>query len=209
MLARGGTRQRGHRGPTRTRARKTLPRPHDRDRQTRKNVHCPARHVAASLIAIRGCGSLTAAKIVGETAAINRFWHKNAYARHNGTAPPPVWTSNRARHRAQAQRRPLALALTFPPPLNGDGGSRSPQRPQRPSQTSSTGPAQTRRTSYSGSGNGRGLSSGRRLASRLGGDSAGCVSAANTPSSVAARDQSCELILVDCFALDQDLRDPV
>src|SRR5262249_11908238 len=49
---------------------------------------------APSLLAISGCGSLTAAKILGETAGVERFKSKDAYARHNGTAPLPVWSSN-------------------------------------------------------------------------------------------------------------------
>jgi transposase len=55
--------------------------------------------LAPSLLAAVGCGPLTAAKIVGETAGIARFKSKDAYARHNGTAPLPVWSSNKARHR--------------------------------------------------------------------------------------------------------------
>jgi transposase len=55
--------------------------------------------MAPALIAIPGCGALTAAKILGETAGIERFKSKDAYARHNGTAPMPVWSSNNARHR--------------------------------------------------------------------------------------------------------------
>ena len=96
--------------------------------------------VAPSLVAIRGCGSLTAAKIVGETAGVSRFRHKDAYARHNGTAPLPVWSSNRARHRlsrsgnrqlnAALHRIALTQARCHPPAqemiarrrANGDGG---------------------------------------------------------------------------------------
>ena len=55
--------------------------------------------MAPALIAIPGCGILTAAKILGETAGVERFKSKDAYARHNGTAPMPVWSSNNARHR--------------------------------------------------------------------------------------------------------------
>jgi len=46
--------------------------------------------LAPALIAIPGCGPLTAAKIVGETAGVDRFRSKDAYARHNGTAPVPA-----------------------------------------------------------------------------------------------------------------------
>ncbi len=55
--------------------------------------------LAPALIAVPGCGALTAAKILGETAGADRLRSKDAYARHNGTAPLPVWSSNRARHR--------------------------------------------------------------------------------------------------------------
>jgi len=55
--------------------------------------------LAPSLVGICGCGPLTAAKIPGETADVRRFRSNDAYARHNGTAPLPVWSSNRARHR--------------------------------------------------------------------------------------------------------------
>ena len=44
-----------------------------------------------SLLDISGCGALTAAKIIGETAGAGRFRSKSAYARWNGTAPIPVW----------------------------------------------------------------------------------------------------------------------
>jgi len=55
------------------------------------------KHLAPSLLAICGCGPLTAAKILGETAGVDRFRSKHAYARHTGTAPLPVWSSNRTR----------------------------------------------------------------------------------------------------------------
>ena len=38
---------------------------------------------------------LTAAKIVAEAAGPDRFKSKDAYARHNGTTPLPVWSGNR------------------------------------------------------------------------------------------------------------------
>ncbi|WP_205857808.1 transposase, partial [Phytoactinopolyspora endophytica] len=58
------------------------------------------------------CGPITAAKIVGETAGVDRFRSKDAFARHNGTAPLPVWSSNRARHRlSRTGNRQLNAAL--------------------------------------------------------------------------------------------------
>ncbi len=50
--------------------------------------------LAPALLAITGVGVLTAAKIVGETGGIRRFRSPAAYARHNGTAPIPVWSGN-------------------------------------------------------------------------------------------------------------------
>jgi transposase len=68
--------------------------------------------LAPTLLAVPGCGVLTAAKILGETAGIDRFTSKDAYARHNGTAPLPVWSSNRARHRlSRTGNRQLNAAL--------------------------------------------------------------------------------------------------
>jgi transposase len=67
---------------------------------------------APALIAIPGCGTLTAAKILGETAGVDRFRSKDAYARHNGTAPLPVWSSNKAHHRlSRTGNRQLNAAL--------------------------------------------------------------------------------------------------
>jgi transposase len=96
--------------------------------------------VAPTLLAIVGCGPLTAAKILGETAGVARFRSKDAYARHNGTAPPPVWSSNKARHRlsrtgnrqlnaaihrialTQARCHPGARELLARRKAGGDGG---------------------------------------------------------------------------------------
>lgn len=96
--------------------------------------------MAPSLIAIPGCGAITAAKIVGETAGVDRFRSKDAYARHTGTAPMPVWSSNRARHRlsrtgnrqlnaalhrmalTQAHRHPPAKAMMDRRKAGGDSG---------------------------------------------------------------------------------------
>ncbi|OBK80719.1 IS110 family transposase [Mycobacterium sp. 1164985.4] len=54
------------------------------------------RQVAPTLLALPGCGELTAAKLVSETAGITRFRSEAAFARHNGTAPIPVWSGNTA-----------------------------------------------------------------------------------------------------------------
>lgn len=51
---------------------------------------------APTLLAMPGVGSLTAAKLVGETAGIARFKSEAAFARHAGIAPIPVWSGNTA-----------------------------------------------------------------------------------------------------------------
>jgi transposase len=68
--------------------------------------------LASTLLAIVGVGALTAAKIVAEVADIRRFRSKDAFARHNGTAPLPVWSGNRERHRlARTGNRQLNAAI--------------------------------------------------------------------------------------------------
>ncbi len=52
-----------------------------------------------TLLEVVGCGTLTAAKLLGEAGGIDRFRSQDAFARHNGTAPLPVWSSNQQRHR--------------------------------------------------------------------------------------------------------------
>jgi transposase len=48
--------------------------------------------LAPSLLDIPGCGVLSAAVILGETAGASRFRSRDAYARFTGTAPIPVWS---------------------------------------------------------------------------------------------------------------------
>src|SRR4029077_11575721 len=68
--------------------------------------------IAPSLLAIVGCGALSAAKIARETARAGRCRSKDASARHNGTAPLPVWSSNKQRHRlSRTGNRQLNAAL--------------------------------------------------------------------------------------------------
>jgi transposase len=68
--------------------------------------------LAPSLLALTGCGPLTAAKLVGEAAGIGRFRSSAAFARHNGSAPVPVWSSNTEQHRlSRTGNRQLNVAL--------------------------------------------------------------------------------------------------
>jgi len=105
-----------------------------------REISALVEQLAPSLLAICGCGPLTAAKILGETAGVERFKSNHAYARHNGTAPLPVWSSNRQRHRlsrtgnrqlnaalhrialTQSHWHPPAQALIARRRANGDGG---------------------------------------------------------------------------------------
>jgi transposase len=71
-----------------------------------------AEQLAPSLRSLVGCGSLTTAKLVGETAGVGRFRSAAAFAMHNGTAPVPVWSGNVVRHRLnRGGNRQLNVAL--------------------------------------------------------------------------------------------------
>jgi transposase len=68
--------------------------------------------IAPALLQVPGCGAVTAAKIIAETAGIRRFRSNDAYARHNGTAPLPVSSSGTNRHRlSRSGNRQLNAAL--------------------------------------------------------------------------------------------------
>ncbi len=68
--------------------------------------------IAPTLLEICGIGTLSAAKIVGETADVRRFKSKDAFARYSGTAPLPVWSSDHPRHRlSRVGNRQLNCAI--------------------------------------------------------------------------------------------------
>ena len=56
-------------------------------------AHCP------QLLEERGCGTVTAAIIIGHTAGAKRFPTDACFARHAGTAPIPASSGNTQRHR--------------------------------------------------------------------------------------------------------------
>jgi transposase len=56
-------------------------------------AHCP------QLLAEHGCGTVTAAIIIGHTAGAKRFPTDACFARHTGTAPIPASSGNTKRHR--------------------------------------------------------------------------------------------------------------
>lgn len=71
-----------------------------------------AGQLAPALLQVHGVGALSAAKITGEVAGVRRFRSRHAFARHNGTAPLPVWSGNHRRHRlSRTGNRQLNAAL--------------------------------------------------------------------------------------------------
>ena len=67
---------------------------------------------APELLALPGCGALTAAKLVAETAGVERFSSDAKLARLAGVAPIPASSGNRQRHRLDRRgNRQLNCAL--------------------------------------------------------------------------------------------------
>jgi transposase len=64
-----------------------------------REIGALVRELAPALLDIPGCGVLSAAVIVGETARVSRFRSRDAFARFTGTAPVPVWSGNTVRVR--------------------------------------------------------------------------------------------------------------
>lgn len=91
----------------------------------KKEIAARVAEIAPSLLELAGCGPLTAAKLVAETADISRFRSPDAYAMFAGTAPIPVWSGNSQRFRLnrggnrQANAAIHRIAITqlrmFPP----------------------------------------------------------------------------------------------
>lgn len=67
--------------------------------QLERQIRVLVDKVAPSLLQLPGCGALSAAKLVGETAGIERFRSKDAFAMWAGVAPIPVWSGNPDRYR--------------------------------------------------------------------------------------------------------------
>ncbi len=67
--------------------------------QLERDISLRVVEIAPSLLALPGCGGLTAAKLVGEAADISRFKSRDAYAMWAGVAPIPVWSANNQRFR--------------------------------------------------------------------------------------------------------------
>jgi len=69
------------------------------------------RTLAPTLLALPGCGPLTAAKVVGETAGADRFKSRAAFARWNGTAPIPAWSGSERFRLSRSGNRQVNAAL--------------------------------------------------------------------------------------------------
>ena len=65
-----------------------------RANELEREITVIVRRLAPTLPLVAGCGTLSAAKIVGEVAGADRFRSRAAFARWNGTAPIPVWSGN-------------------------------------------------------------------------------------------------------------------
>jgi transposase len=78
------------------------------DRQLRQRVA----QQAPSLLSLPGCGPLTAAKLLAETAGVARFRSEACFAMHAGVAPIPVSSGRTDRHRlSRGGNRQLNAAL--------------------------------------------------------------------------------------------------
>jgi transposase len=70
------------------------------------------REQAAELLELPGCGTLTAALLVGEVAGVERFATDAKLAKHSGSAPLPASSGQKQRHRLNRKgNRQLNCAL--------------------------------------------------------------------------------------------------
>lgn len=77
-----------------------------------REITARMQRLAPRLLALPGCGALTAAKIVGETAGPARFRSEACFAMHAGVAPIPASSGRTQRHRlARGGNRQLNAAL--------------------------------------------------------------------------------------------------
>jgi transposase len=67
---------------------------------------------AEELLELVGCGTLTAAMLIGEVAGVVRFADDGKLAKHTGTAPLPASSGEKQRHRLnRSGNRQLNCAL--------------------------------------------------------------------------------------------------
>ena len=83
-----------------------------REKALERQITALVREQAPALLDIPGCGPLTAAKIVAETANPSRFRTEACFAMHAGVAPVPASSGRTNRHRlARGGNRQLNAAL--------------------------------------------------------------------------------------------------
>ncbi len=70
-----------------------------RANELQRRITQMTKRLAPALLELPGCGALTAAKIVGETAGVDRFNSEAKFAMHAGIAPLPVWSGDHTRVR--------------------------------------------------------------------------------------------------------------
>jgi transposase len=83
-----------------------------RERELERELAVLVAAQAPTLLELPGCGVLTAAKLVGETAGVDRFANDARLAMHAGAAPLPASSGKRQRHRLnRSGNRQLNCAL--------------------------------------------------------------------------------------------------
>lgn len=115
----------------------------EQERALEREITVRVAQLAPRLLALPGVGALTATKIVGEVAAIRRFKSKDAFARHHGTAPLPLWSGDRERHRLS---RTGNRQLNAGPPPHGPHPGPQPPACHRVPQTAPTDAQHPRRS---------------------------------------------------------------
>ncbi len=81
-------------------------------RPLERNIEMRVAEVAPNLLAVQGCGSFGAARIMAETANVTRFRTEAQFAMHVGVAPLPFWSSNNPQvHGARYGNRQLNAAI--------------------------------------------------------------------------------------------------
>jgi len=85
---------------------------HQPSRQESRELHTRIEKTAPTLLALPGCGALSAAKLLGEIGPIERFDSDAQLARHAGVAPLEASSGKYRRHRLdRGGNRQLNCAL--------------------------------------------------------------------------------------------------
>lgn len=81
-------------------------------RPLERDIELRVAEAAPNLLAVQGCGSFSAARIVAETANVTRFRTEAQFAMYVGVAPLPYWSSNNPHvHGARYGNRQLNAAI--------------------------------------------------------------------------------------------------